>query len=113
MTPAETFTLKRREAEALIRQSAPPSAHAEFFASLDEDNPICGEPAQRDRWRVLWVSEPLQRVEPPADAHWIVPQNTRRVAFDVNWIFDTSLENTLAENPTGARKSGTNLSSTR
>lgn len=70
-----------------------------FFASLDEDNPVWGEPDQRDGWRVLWVREPLQRVEPPADAHWIVPQNTQRVAFDVDWIFDTLMENTLAEKP--------------
>lgn len=196
MTPAETLARKRCEAETLIRQSAPASAHAEltallrsalvlrstptsdtqialgaskfggapdvpegfewpqwkgkslaflaqinlseiapfdleeqlprtgvllFFASLDEENPVWGEPDQREGWRVLWAHAPLhrttppadshikrssrigsissQRVKPPADSHWIVPQNTQRVAFDVDWIFDTWMEHTLVENP--------------
>ncbi len=59
-----------------------------FFMALDEENPIWGEPNQREGWRVMWGDEPLQRLAPPVDSYWIAPQNTQRVTFDLNWVID-------------------------
>ena len=65
-----------------------------FFLSLDEQNPVWGEPEQREGWRALFTGEPLHRVEPPTNSHWIVPLLTQQVVFDWGWSFsNNSFEN--------------------
>lgn len=60
-----------------------------FFVMLDEESSLWelwDGPEQRDGWRVVWAREPLQRIAPPDDSHWIAALNTHRVSCDASWV---------------------------
>ena len=74
-----------------IEKQLPATGNLLFFAALDQDNPVWGEPEQREGWLVMWAREPLHRATRPADAHWIVAQSTQRVSFDADWTLDNTV----------------------
>lgn len=69
----------------------PPEGVLLFFVMLDEEGSLWEELEQRDGWRVVWAREPSRRQTPPADAHWVVAQNTQRVSFGAGWALDNML----------------------
>ena len=81
-----------------LEKQLPSAGALLFFVMLDEQSSRGEEAEQRDSWRVLWAREPLQRVEPPADAHWIVTLNTQRVSFDAGWALDNMVLGDLGMN---------------
>ncbi len=56
-----------------------------FFAMFDEENPLWGDPAQREGWRVVLALELLHRFEPPTTVNWAA---TQRIAFAPAWTLD-------------------------
>ncbi len=78
-----------------IEKQLPPEGVLLFFVMLDEENSLWEEPEQRDGWRVIWTKEPLCRLEPLADSHWIVALNTHRVSFDADWTIAQDELNSL------------------
>jgi len=72
-----------------IEQTLPQSGILAFFVLFDEWNRIVGIPEQREGWRVFFYeNHPLQRVEPPADSHWIVPLYTQRIKSCASWTIE-------------------------
>ena len=78
-----------------INSQLPPSGVLLFWKALDEENPIWGEPQQRDGWRVIWANQQLFRRTPPADSRWIVEQNIHSVRLEASWIVDQDKMNWL------------------